>query len=158
MSNSETFYGANQPADGSTRGEVEGTLVIDMGEWDTHKLLSTVTAIIAAEVVNTGFDDDCIVNCTVVLATERLQGVYELRRPHLGNHDAKTGVCTPTPPESRGLDLQLDGQAAGLLQRELLRGRRRVLWRYWTVHSPPVRPKQPAQALPTSQGFGCTTK
>ncbi|GMF35472.1 unnamed protein product [Phytophthora lilii] len=36
----EDFFGADQPADGSTRGTVDGTLVIDMGDWDTSALVA----------------------------------------------------------------------------------------------------------------------
>ncbi|ETM46742.1 hypothetical protein L914_08407 [Phytophthora nicotianae] len=46
------FYGANQPSDGSSRGEVKGTLSIDVGDWDSHVLASMVAAVVAEEVVS----------------------------------------------------------------------------------------------------------
>ncbi|KAG7393793.1 hypothetical protein PHYBOEH_006021 [Phytophthora boehmeriae] len=47
----QTVYGADQDAEGTTRGEVNGTLVMDMCNWDTHALATMVLAIVAGEVV-----------------------------------------------------------------------------------------------------------
>ncbi|KAE9292076.1 hypothetical protein PF008_g25169 [Phytophthora fragariae] len=52
MINEQLFHGANQPSDGSSRGEVNGTLILDMGDWDTSVLASMVAAIIAEEAVS----------------------------------------------------------------------------------------------------------
>lgn len=51
MPEGNAFYGADQDADGKTRGDVNGTLVLDIGDWDTHWLASLVVAILAEEVV-----------------------------------------------------------------------------------------------------------
>ncbi|EGZ14572.1 hypothetical protein PHYSODRAFT_332937 [Phytophthora sojae] len=50
MPEGHVFYGADHDADGKTRGEVNGTLVLDIGDWDTHWLASLVLAILAEEV------------------------------------------------------------------------------------------------------------
>ncbi|KAF4035963.1 hypothetical protein GN244_ATG11959 [Phytophthora infestans] len=50
MTSDAFFYGANQDADGKNRGEVQGTLVLDLCAWDTHALATMVLAIMAEEV------------------------------------------------------------------------------------------------------------
>ncbi|RLN68590.1 hypothetical protein BBJ29_001505 [Phytophthora kernoviae] len=48
----QEFYGADQDAEGTTRGQVDGTLVLDLCNWDTHALATLVLAIVAEEVVS----------------------------------------------------------------------------------------------------------
>ncbi|KAE9069730.1 hypothetical protein PF005_g27381 [Phytophthora fragariae] len=81
MPKGNAFYGANQDADGKTRGEVNGTLVLDVGDWDTHWLASLVVAILAEEVV--GYKVSISVGGESSDVTQRMSS-------------AKTGVCTPT--------------------------------------------------------------
>jgi hypothetical protein len=52
LSTGQAFYGADQPADGSSRGALKGTLVLDVSDWDSHMLASLVLAIVAEEVVS----------------------------------------------------------------------------------------------------------
>ncbi|KAG7391748.1 hypothetical protein PHYPSEUDO_003823 [Phytophthora pseudosyringae] len=47
----QVFYGAEQDADGTTRGEVNGTLVLDWCDWESHGVATLVLAIMAQEVV-----------------------------------------------------------------------------------------------------------
>lgn len=51
MNTADLFYGADQNPDGSNRGNVDGTLVLDLCDWDTHALATMVLAIMAEEVV-----------------------------------------------------------------------------------------------------------
>ncbi|POM78058.1 Transmembrane protein, partial [Phytophthora palmivora] len=75
------FYGADQNEDGRDRGNVNGTLVLDVGDWDTHWLSSLVMAILAEEV--TGYKVSISVGGMGVDVTQRMSS-------------ARTGVCTPT--------------------------------------------------------------
>ncbi|ETL93494.1 hypothetical protein L917_08349, partial [Phytophthora nicotianae] len=75
------FYGADQDADGNTRGNVKGTLVLDIGDWDTHWLSSLVVAILAEEVV--GYKVSISVGGASADVTQRMSS-------------ARTGICTPT--------------------------------------------------------------
>jgi hypothetical protein len=45
------FFGADQDAEGTTRGELNGTLVLDLCDWESHALATMVLGIIAEEVV-----------------------------------------------------------------------------------------------------------
>ncbi|GMF14741.1 unnamed protein product [Phytophthora lilii] len=76
-----TFYGADQDVDGKTRGEVNGTLVLDIGDWDTHWLASLVFAILAEEV--SGYKVSISVGGASIDVTQRMSS-------------ARTGICTPT--------------------------------------------------------------
>ncbi|ETN08976.1 hypothetical protein PPTG_11044 [Phytophthora nicotianae INRA-310] len=75
------FYGANQPSDGSSRGEVKGTLSIDVGDWDSHVLASMVAAVVAEEVI--GYKVSLNYGGPTAEITMRMSS-------------AKTGICTPT--------------------------------------------------------------
>ncbi|KAL3663936.1 hypothetical protein V7S43_010825 [Phytophthora oleae] len=89
MSSDQVFYGAGQDADGKNRGNADGknrgnadgTLVLDVGDWDTHWLSSLVVAILAEEV--TGYKVSVSVGGASVDVTQRMSS-------------ARTGVCTPT--------------------------------------------------------------
>ncbi|KAF4136985.1 7 transmembrane sweet-taste receptor of 3 GCPR [Phytophthora infestans] len=81
MPKDNAFFGADQDADGNNRGHVNGTLVLDVGDWDTHWLSSLVVAILAEEVV--GYKVSISVGGASADVTQRMSSV-------------KTGVCTPT--------------------------------------------------------------
>ncbi|KAH7463542.1 Gamma-aminobutyric acid type B receptor subunit 2 [Phytophthora ramorum] len=81
MTKSQRFFGANQPSDGSSRGEVNGTLVIDVGDWATHILVSMVLAIVAEEV--SGYKVSLNYGCPTAEITMRMSS-------------ARTGICSPT--------------------------------------------------------------
>ncbi|POM72662.1 Transmembrane protein, partial [Phytophthora palmivora] len=76
----KVFYGANQPSDGSSRGDVNGTLVIDVGDWDSHVLVSMVMAIVAEEV--SGYKVSLNYGGPTAEITMRMSS-------------ARTGICTP---------------------------------------------------------------
>ncbi|KAG6574385.1 Transmembrane protein [Phytophthora cinnamomi] len=75
------FYGADQDAEGATRGEIDGALVLDMSGWDSHALSTTVLAILAGEVV--GYKVAINARGSNAEITQRMSSV-------------KSGVCTPT--------------------------------------------------------------
>ncbi|KAG6955153.1 hypothetical protein JG688_00012007 [Phytophthora aleatoria] len=77
----ELFYGAYQDADGKNRGEVNGTLVLDLCAWDTHALATMVLAIMAEEV--SGYKISINKGGAGVDITERMSSVG-------------SGKCTPT--------------------------------------------------------------
>ncbi|KAG3105007.1 hypothetical protein PI125_g13512 [Phytophthora idaei] len=81
MPKDNVFYGADQDTDGNNRGNVNGTLVLDVGDWDTHWLSSFVVAIFAEEVV--GYKVSISVGGASADVTQRMSS-------------ARTGVCTPT--------------------------------------------------------------
>ncbi|KAK1934634.1 Gamma-aminobutyric acid type B receptor subunit 2 [Phytophthora citrophthora] len=81
MATDYVFYGADQDADGKNRGNADGTLVLDVGDWDTHWLSSLVTAILAEEV--TGYKVSISVGGAGVNVTQRMSSAW-------------TGICTPT--------------------------------------------------------------
>ncbi|KAL4174315.1 hypothetical protein KRP22_006253 [Phytophthora ramorum] len=81
MPSDHLFYGAYQDADGSDRGEVNGTLVLDLCNWDTHALATLVLAIVAEEV--SGYKVSLSKGGAGIEITERMSSVG-------------TGVCTPT--------------------------------------------------------------
>ncbi|EEY62851.1 uncharacterized protein PITG_15283 [Phytophthora infestans T30-4] len=80
MTSDAFFYGANQDADGKNRGEVQGTLVLDLCAWDTHALATMVLAIMAEEV--SGYKVSINKGGAGVDITERMSSVG-------------TGMCTP---------------------------------------------------------------
>ncbi|KAH7463190.1 Gamma-aminobutyric acid type B receptor subunit 2 [Phytophthora ramorum] len=75
------FYGAGQDAEGTTRGDVNGTLVLDLCDWETHALSTMVLAIIAQEV--SGYTVSINKGGLGVDITQRMSSVM-------------TGVCNPT--------------------------------------------------------------
>ncbi|OWZ24455.1 G-protein coupled receptor [Phytophthora megakarya] len=75
------FYGANQDPEGKNRGEVNGTLVLDLAAWDTHALSTMVLAIMAAEV--SGYQVSISKGGPGVEITQRMSSVG-------------SGICTPT--------------------------------------------------------------
>ncbi|KAG6956535.1 hypothetical protein JG687_00010547, partial [Phytophthora cactorum] len=81
MASDELFYGAYQDADGKNRGEVNGTLVLDLCAWDTHALATMVLAIMAEEV--SGYKISINKGGAGVDITERMSSVG-------------SGKCTPT--------------------------------------------------------------
>ncbi|ETP53649.1 hypothetical protein F442_01466 [Phytophthora nicotianae P10297] len=81
MASDALFYGANQDADGKNRGEVDGTLVLDLCAWDTHALATMVLAIMAEEV--SGYKVSISKGGLGVDITERMSSVG-------------SGTCTPT--------------------------------------------------------------
>ncbi|KAG1686852.1 hypothetical protein DVH05_005905 [Phytophthora capsici] len=81
MNTADLFYGADQNPDGSNRGNVDGTLVLDLCDWDTHALATMVLAIMAEEV--SGYKVSISKAGLGVEITQRMSSVG-------------TAVCTPT--------------------------------------------------------------
>ncbi|KAJ8577357.1 hypothetical protein ON010_g1849 [Phytophthora cinnamomi] len=81
MTSDAVFFGADQDAQGTSHGEANGTLVLDLCAWDTHALSTLVLAIMAQEV--SGYKVSLSESGVDVDITQRMSSVG-------------SGLCTPT--------------------------------------------------------------